>query len=533
MQLDEQALSAFRAEVVPCAPAVCDLTSVGSTDRDVPTSSGAAHVRLYRPTGEGPRPLVVYVHGAGWVAGNLDSHDGICRFLSLRLGAVVVAVDYRLAPEHPWPAAFDDVYDVVCWVATHSDEIGSDGRNLVLAGESAGAHLVAATALRARDAAGPAITQQVLLYALLDGSTPGWSHFCEAYFPDQAAARSRYGSPVWVDDLAGLPPAFLLYGELEPTRSEQELYAHKLAAAGVPVESVCVAGVGHAVYELKAASALENEVLLPLVAGIRRGLDQQASSKPPVTYGSYLKVEELLALQRHTRSSDEHLFVVVHQAHELWFRLAIVQIEVARDALSEGDLEAATRHLRRVTEIFRLLTAHWAVLSTLTPSGYLSFRGDLGGGSGFQSTQFRELEFLCGLKDDVYLDRMALTVDERHRLEERLRAASLSEVVDTLLARIGVTPEVVLTDPDVQPRVFALLEGLMDLDEGMAAWRGRHTLLVERQIGHKPGTGGTSGVGYLRAAAEKRLFPALWAARCQLPEPTSPTSPQQTRSPAA
>src|SRR4051812_25518973 len=114
MLLDDEAIAAFRAQVVDCAPAVCNVSSVTWRECDVATGVGSTTIRVYRPGGEDPLPLLVYVHGAGWVAGNLDSHDGICRYLSLQLGVVVVAVDYRLAPENPWPAGFDDVYDVMC-----------------------------------------------------------------------------------------------------------------------------------------------------------------------------------------------------------------------------------------------------------------------------------------------------------------------------------------------------------------------------------------------------------------------------------
>jgi tryptophan 2,3-dioxygenase len=235
-----------------------------------------------------------------------------------------------------------------------------------------------------------------------------------------------------------------------------------------------------------------------------------------VTYASYLRVPQLLDLQGEPLNSDQLLFTVVHQCHELWFKQALAELDAAGDALGSGDLPDATRRVARVTVVFRLLTQHWDTLSTLTPSGYLSFRDQLGSGSGFQSAQFRELEFACGLRDAAYLDTMDLDVPSRARLRERLASPSLADLVRGTLAARGTAVASLLADPAGDPAAFALLEALVDLDEQLATWRSRHVLLVERQIGHKPGTGGSSGVDYLRRTTTKRLFPELWSVRTEL-----------------
>ena len=237
-----------------------------------------------------------------------------------------------------------------------------------------------------------------------------------------------------------------------------------------------------------------------------------------LTYEGYLRLRELLSLQERASSPDEHLFIVIHQTHELWFRQILTELTAARDEMFAYDLVAAAANLRRTAVIFKLLVEHWSVLSTLTPAGYLSFRATLGTGSGFQSSQFREIEFLCGLKEPEFLNRVPLTYDERARLGARLAEPALTDAFHDVLSRAG-DPTLVelMTSADKENgELRALCEALMDVDENLAHWRARHTILVERQIGYKAGTGGSAGVPYLRSTLTTRLFPELWALRTEM-----------------
>jgi tryptophan 2,3-dioxygenase len=236
---------------------------------------------------------------------------------------------------------------------------------------------------------------------------------------------------------------------------------------------------------------------------------------PDVTYASYLRIDELLSLQQEPRAHDELLFVVIHQSHELWFKLVLHELdEVIRLIDADAFPEAETR-LRRIVAIMRQLTAHWDVLGTMSPAGYLEFRHVLEGGSGFQSVQFRELEFASGLKDPAYLGSPWLSDGDRARLQARLDAPTLADAFAAALERYGVTD--VLDVLRQGPSMMTLLcESLIDYDEAIGHWRHRHVLAVERQIGLKPGTGGSSGAAYLRSTLTRRFFPDLWEARTRL-----------------
>ncbi|MFB3739207.1 MAG: tryptophan 2,3-dioxygenase [Candidatus Velamenicoccus archaeovorus] len=249
-----------------------------------------------------------------------------------------------------------------------------------------------------------------------------------------------------------------------------------------------------------------------------------------LTYGGYLKVPELLSLQQ-LRSDppvhDELLFIVVHQAYELWFKQLLFELETVRDRMLEGAPEPARHYLTRVHAIERVLIEHIEVLQTMTPQDFLEFRALLAPASGFQSAQFRELEFLSGLKDPRYLDDLAASPEERARMERRLSEPTLWDGFRGLLEGKGLPmPEGdeearrasllrMAREPGFAP-LFAVSEGLLDHDEAVAIWRHHHVLMVEREIGGKRGTGGSSGVGYLRTTLGKRFFPELWDLRSDL-----------------
>jgi acetyl esterase len=249
-----EASTAFPSLAVPLASVV---------DRTIPGPGGELRCRVYAPLGVAPHPVIVYFHGGGWVVGDLDTQDMICRALSHGARSIVLSVDYRLAPEHKFPAAVDDAFAATCWAAAHATEISGDGARLVVAGDSAGGGLAAAVALRARDEGGPALRAQVVIYASCNYPSVGTAsardfaggpiltkaavdYFWHQYLSDPAADQHHpWASPIRASDHRGLPPAFVASAELDPTRDDCEAYAAKLAAAGVATESHRYAGVPH------------------------------------------------------------------------------------------------------------------------------------------------------------------------------------------------------------------------------------------------------------------------------------------------
>jgi acetyl esterase len=219
-------------------------------DRTIPGPGGPIPVRVYSPA-DGVRPGLVYFHGGGFVLGNLDSGDRACRALANASGCVVVSVDYRLAPEHKFPAAVDDAYAAAAYVASHGDAFGIDARRLAVGGESAGANLAAVTALRARAAGASHLSFQLLVYPQVDfqDDSPSMREYANDHFLTVDALNYFAGhylrgaddgehpdaSPLRAADLAGLPPAFILTAECDPLRDQAETYASRLRAAGVPV----------------------------------------------------------------------------------------------------------------------------------------------------------------------------------------------------------------------------------------------------------------------------------------------------------
>jgi tryptophan 2,3-dioxygenase len=247
-----------------------------------------------------------------------------------------------------------------------------------------------------------------------------------------------------------------------------------------------------------------------------------------LTYADYLKLPELLSLQ-HLLSDppvhDELLFIVVHQAYELWFRQLLFELESVRDRLFAGDTQRARHYLTRIHAIERVLIEHIEVLETMSPQDFLDFRDHLAPASGFQSAQFRELEFISGLKDERFLKDLAASPEERERLERRLEEPTLWDGFCALLEANGLpmpagdeerrTTSLVAMARE-QKELFAVSESLLDHDEAVARWRSLHVLMVEREIGAKRGTGGSSGVEYLRTTLGKRFFPELWGLRGNL-----------------
>jgi tryptophan 2,3-dioxygenase len=247
------------------------------------------------------------------------------------------------------------------------------------------------------------------------------------------------------------------------------------------------------------------------------GMGLQDAAGRRLSYESYLHIPELLALQgRLTQAHDELLFIAVHQAYELWFKVLIHELEAVRSAIEKEELRAARHFLSRVKVIEALLVEQVGVLETMAPQDFLTFRSELAPASGFQSVQFREIEFLSGLKDAGYLKTLDAESDGRERLRRRLDEPSLLDGFTALLERRRVTVGDLYRGGGRHPELLDLAEALLDHDEGFRLWRLRHVQMVERQIGDKPGTGGSTGVRYLQSTLGKRFFPQLWEVRSQL-----------------
>jgi tryptophan 2,3-dioxygenase len=237
-----------------------------------------------------------------------------------------------------------------------------------------------------------------------------------------------------------------------------------------------------------------------------------------LSYATYLRLLELLQLQNGlTEEHDELLFIVAHQAYELWFKVVLHELGGARSRIAADDLSYARHLLRRVYVIEKLLVEQIEVLETMSPQDFLAFRSQLAPASGFQSVQFREIEFLSGLKEPRFLTRIEASPEETNRLRKRLEEPSLADAFRDLLRRRG-SPALrdVFMDHNRYADLYDLSEALMDHDATFALWRARHVLMVERQIGGKPGTGGSSGAEYLRSTLGKRFFPELWEVRSEL-----------------
>ena len=240
---EARAVVAANADLIGPGPSVASVRDIV-----IPGQAGGIPARVYSPVPDAPG-VVVYYHGGGWVLGSADQWDASVRALTVASGCDVVSVDYRLAPEHVFPAAADDAYDAMLWVASSL----ADGRPLVVAGDSAGGNLAAVSALRARDTGGPSLALQVLVYPVTDSDLDRKSYhqydgtefilnrrdmvwFWDHYAPDPAARANPYASPLRASDLSGLPPAYVVTAEHDPLRDEGFAYADRLRAAKVPVE---------------------------------------------------------------------------------------------------------------------------------------------------------------------------------------------------------------------------------------------------------------------------------------------------------
>jgi tryptophan 2,3-dioxygenase len=248
-----------------------------------------------------------------------------------------------------------------------------------------------------------------------------------------------------------------------------------------------------------------------------------------MTYADYLNLDRLLSAQQPLSDlHDEMLFIVIHQTKELWMKELLHELRFAIELVEASKVAEAYKAMARISRIQAVMTLSWDVLSTLTPVDYLKFRHVLGTSSGFQSAQFREIEFRLGLKNAAFVEHYDEGSAERARLQAAFGEPSLRDAAIGALARagfdIGDGSEKALSAAWLEVyrnaerwfKLYELAEKLVDIDDALAAWRHKHVLTVERIIGNKTGTGGSAGAPYLRATLEKRVFPELWALRTDL-----------------
>ena len=269
-----------------------DVQDVGVSDRVVGGAIGDLRARVYTPVaspahGASSRPALVWFHGGGFVMGSIESHDGVCRGLASRAGLIVISVAYRLAPEHPFPAPVEDAVAATRWILAHAAELGVDPRAAAVGGDSAGGNLsaVVAQALRG-DALRPAF--QLLVYPATDCTRSTRSHalfqdgyilsreaidmFMQSYLPDPKTRTDPRASPFFASDLSGLPPAMVLTAGFDPLRDEGDAYAANLAAAGVVVEHVPLAGMVHGFFSMAGAVREADRTLDRVAGSLRKAL---------------------------------------------------------------------------------------------------------------------------------------------------------------------------------------------------------------------------------------------------------------------
>jgi tryptophan 2,3-dioxygenase len=259
-----------------------------------------------------------------------------------------------------------------------------------------------------------------------------------------------------------------------------------------------------------------------------------------MTYARYLALDQLLSAQNPLSAThDESLFVIVHQTKELWLKQVIAELALARRLVQQLSLIEAYKSLARISRIQAVMTLSWDVLATMTPSDYTSFREGLGPSSGFQSDQFRTVEYMLGLKDERHLAAQQARPEAQAAMRAALEAPSLWDEANAALNARGIPlPPHILArdwtrpytpDPAVEAAwtevyrdthrwwdLYQLAEKLLDIDDALATWRHRHAITVSRIIGGKPGTGGSAGVSYLESTLSQRCFPELWSLRTKL-----------------
>jgi acetyl esterase len=264
-------------------------------DREIRGAAGPIPIRVYTPAGTGPFPMLIYFHGGGWVLGSLETHDPVCRSLTNAAGCVTVSVDYRLAPEHKFPAAPDDCYAATRWLAANAADFNANPERIAVGGDSAGGNLAAVVALMSRDRGGPALVHQMLIYPVTDYlpatrssrenaqgyflTSDDMAWFWNHYVRDQADGNNPYASPLRAASLSGLPPALVITAEFDPLRDEGEIYAARLQEAGVPVTAIRYDGMIHGFFSMAGTLTQGRNALNQAAAELRRAFEETQAKR--------------------------------------------------------------------------------------------------------------------------------------------------------------------------------------------------------------------------------------------------------------
>ncbi|MDO3401703.1 alpha/beta hydrolase [Mycolicibacterium neoaurum] len=264
-------------------------------DREIPGPAGPIPIRVYRPSDETGCPILVYFHGGGWTIGNLDTVDPLCRALSAQANCVVVSVDYRLAPENPFPAAVDDGYAAVEWTAAHADQIGGDPERIAVGGDSAGANISTSLCILSRDNNGPKIVYQLLAYPATEHCVerPSWVEHAEApvltaadvtwfwsqYLRSEADRCDPRATPANAESLAGLPPALIITAEVDPIRDDGEHYGELLRTAGVDVTVARYPGTFHGFFTMVGMIGQADTAVLDATERLKQAFAQAHSER--------------------------------------------------------------------------------------------------------------------------------------------------------------------------------------------------------------------------------------------------------------
>ncbi len=256
---------------------------------------------------------------------------------------------------------------------------------------------------------------------------------------------------------------------------------------------------------------------------------EEYGKNPKLSYNQYLKVPELTKLQEtlsEPTSHDELLFIVIHQTYELWFKQVLHEMDASIGWLGEGRKFRVNHSLKTATAIEKVMVSQIHILESMAQIGFLEFRDKLNPASGFQSMQFRELEFVSGVKDERILNFFEFDEYAHARLKTRFEAPTIGDAFWTLLERDGFAVEShedkfaslvkILKEPEKHPELFVMQDLLIEHDEQISLWRYHHVLMVERMLGMKRGTGGSDGATYLRTTLSKKFFPEIWEARTHL-----------------
>ncbi len=282
-----QALAQLRAEKPPAQPPPQD--SALTEDRPIPgPDGGPLKLRIYRPPGPGPFPALLHFHGGGWVGGSISNDDLRCHVTARRAGAVMVSVDYRLAPEHPFPAGLEDAYAALLWLHGHAREIGADPSRIGLSGASAGANLAIGVSFLTRERAGPAVKCQLLAYPVCDTSLSQPSHqenaaaplltsdmmawFIAQYLPPGVPVDHPLAAPLRAENFSNLPPALIITAQCDPLRDEAAAFATRLRQAGVPVTCTCYEGMVHGFMTRAPSHQKSQAAMAQMISAIRQYL---------------------------------------------------------------------------------------------------------------------------------------------------------------------------------------------------------------------------------------------------------------------